>query len=100
MIFSSHTPMHYDPQPLLPQVPRGITDYLTAHVLKNPTNQPIHVMLPDGSSIRSSHEALLLFPLLPQATLKAHIFPDLQGQALLSMDTFCNMLIKITYQGH
>jgi hypothetical protein len=66
-------------------------------------------MLPDGSAIQSSHEALLPFPQLLQAALKAHIFLDLQGQALLSMGTFCNAgctaifdatLVKITYKGN
>jgi hypothetical protein len=73
---------------------------------KRITTQPIHVMLPDGSAIQSSHEAVLPFPQLPQATLKAHIFPDLRGQALLSMGTFCDAgcmaifdatSVKITY---
>jgi hypothetical protein len=52
--------------------------------------QPISVTLPNGNCIISSHQALLPFLHLPLGAIDVHIFPDLQGQALLSIGTFCN----------
>jgi hypothetical protein len=66
------------------------------------------VMLPNGDRIQSSHEADLLFKDLPNGSLRAHLFPNLQRQALLSMGVFCDAgctatftatTVKIIYQG-
>jgi hypothetical protein len=54
---------------------------------KTPTKQPITVTLPNSNRITSTHDAELPFPNLPLRALKAHIFPTLQGQALLSIGT-------------
>jgi hypothetical protein len=48
------------------------------------------VRLLNGQYINSSHTALLPFPKLPQKALEAHVFPGLNGQALLSIGTFCD----------
>jgi hypothetical protein len=45
---------------------------------------------PNGNCIVSTHQAQLPFPHLPLGAVNAHIFPDLQGQALLSTSTFCD----------
>jgi hypothetical protein len=47
-------------------------------------------MLPNGDRIQSSHEADLVFPNLPTGAIRAHLFPDLKGQALLSIGVFCD----------
>jgi hypothetical protein len=52
--------------------------------------KPISVRLPNGHYITSSHTASLPFPKLPQKALEAHVFPGLNGQALLSIGTFCD----------
>jgi hypothetical protein len=39
-------------------------------------------MLPNGERIQSSHKADLVFPNLPTGAIRAHLFPNLQGQAL------------------
>jgi hypothetical protein len=57
---------------------------------KKPTTSPITVMLPNGERIQSSHEAELLFKDLPGGAIRAHLFPQLQGQALLSIGVFCD----------
>jgi hypothetical protein len=57
---------------------------------KRPTTRPISVTLPNGNRIVSSHQAQLPFPHLPVGAIDANIFPALQGQALLSIGTFCD----------
>jgi hypothetical protein len=57
---------------------------------KRPTSQPLIVTLPNGEKIKSTHEATLPFPNLPKKALEAHVFPGLNGQALLSIGTFCD----------
>jgi hypothetical protein len=110
IVSSTCTPMHYSSLVIIDTSTMG--HYLlldSACVEKRIATKPIHVMLPDGSAIQSSHEALLPFPQLLQAALQAHIFLDLRGQALLSMGTFCDAgctaifdatSVKITYQGN
>jgi hypothetical protein len=65
-------------------------------------------MLPNGDRIQSSHKADLLFKDLPTSSLRAHLFPHLQGQALLYMGVFCDAgctanftakTVQIIYQG-
>jgi hypothetical protein len=57
---------------------------------KQPTKHPITVTLPNGDQIQSTHEATLRFDNVPQGALRAHLFPDLRGQALLSIGVFCD----------
>jgi hypothetical protein len=54
-------------------------------------------MLPNGDRIQSSHEADLLFKNLPNGSLRAHLFPHLQGQALLSIGVFCDAGCTATF---
>jgi hypothetical protein len=51
---------------------------------------PITVTLPNGGKIQSSHTATLPFTHLPSKAIEAHLFPELNGQALLSIGTFCD----------
>ena len=62
----------------------------TACFDKRPTNRPLVVTLPNGENIQSTHEATLPFPNLPKKALEAHVFPGLNGHALLSIGTFCD----------
>jgi hypothetical protein len=55
------------------------------------------VTLPNGDHITSTHEASLLFTNLLQRALKAHLFPALKGQALLSIGTFCEAGCMATF---
>jgi hypothetical protein len=57
---------------------------------KHPTSSPLTVTLPNGQQIQSTHEATLPFPNLPKKALEAHVFPELNGHALLSIGTFCD----------
>ena len=45
-------------------------------------NDRIAVILPDGSTIRSTHTATLDLPTLPLAARHAHVFPDLIGSLI------------------
>jgi hypothetical protein len=55
------------------------------------------VRLPNGQHINSSHVATLPFPNLPTKALEAHVFPRLNGQALLSIGTFCDAGCTATF---
>ena len=55
-----------------------------------PTNDGINVKLPDGSTITSTHTALLAIPQLPMAAQRAHIFPALKNKALISIAQLCD----------
>ena len=46
--------------------------------------------LPNGSTIQASHTALLNLPQLPIEARRAHIFPDLNNSALVSIGQFCD----------
>jgi hypothetical protein len=48
------------------------------------------VRLPNGTTIFSTHTALLDMPQLPLAAQQAYIFPDLSNSALLSIGQFCD----------
>jgi hypothetical protein len=54
-----------------------------------PTTKPISVILPDGSTIRSTHTGLLPIPELPLQATKAHLFPSLHT-ALVSIPQLCD----------
>jgi hypothetical protein len=55
-----------------------------------PTTSPISVLLPDGSSIRSTHTGELNLPQLPPAARLCHLFPHLTTGSLLSMGQLCD----------
>jgi hypothetical protein len=58
---------------------------------QQPTAHGIDVILPDGSSITSSHTALLQLPnILPLIAQLAHMFPDLKSSSLISIGQLCD----------
>ena len=57
---------------------------------KSSTNNGIMVGLPNGSSIRASHTALLPFPQLPLGPRQSNIFPALGNRNLISIGQLCN----------
>jgi hypothetical protein len=65
---------------------------------KTITSNPIHVTLPNGQVIASSHTAQLPFPKLPKAALQAHVFLQLRNHALLSIGAFCDAGCKVTFK--
>jgi hypothetical protein len=74
---------------------------VTSNVIgKQPTKQPIHVKLPDGKYISSTHTGYIPLPKLPQSTKKAHLFPDLVANALISVGTLCNHGCKATFMAN
>jgi hypothetical protein len=64
----------------------------TACINKRTATKPISVKLPNGQHIKSSP-----FPNLPAKALEAHVFPGLNGQALLSIGTFCDAGCTATF---
>jgi hypothetical protein len=55
-----------------------------------PTTTPLKVQMPNGESILSTHTADLPIPALPSAATKAHLFPHLAANALLSIGVLCD----------
>ena len=64
----------------------------TSHPLINvrPTTRPVHIRLPDGSTIMSTHDGELDIPALPIAARRAHIVPSLNGHPLISIGQLCD----------
>jgi hypothetical protein len=54
------------------------------------SSHPIHVCLPDGSTITSTHTGLLPLSQLPTSARQAHIFPALTTGSLLSICQLCD----------
>ena len=63
----------------------------------DPTAKPIHVELPNGQVIESTHMAELNLPTIPQAARKAHIFRDLQCDTLISVGVLCDSGLVATF---
>jgi hypothetical protein len=58
---------------------------------RQPSNQGVDVLLPDGSLITSSHTATLQLPaVLPIGARTAHVFPDLKSGSLISIGQLCD----------
>ena len=57
----------------------------------------LHVQLPDGSTIASTHTATLTILGLPQDAAQVHIFPDLHVGALLSISQLCDNECTVTF---
>ena len=71
----------------------------TPHTDRQPANPSITVLLPNGSSIQSSHTATLsLHPNLPPSARLAHIFPTLTSGSLLSIGLLCDHGCVATFQ--
>ena len=51
---------------------------------------PLHIKLPDGSTIKSSHTANIALPQLPPMARLAHVVPGLASHSLVSVVKLCN----------
>ena len=48
-----------------------------------PTTNPLNIIIPDGNTMKSTHECDINWPDLPAVALTAHIIPQLKQQSLL-----------------
>jgi len=55
-----------------------------------PAVHPIHVELPNGTYLHSTHTAMLDLPMLPTAARTAHVFPGMTTGSLLSIGMLCD----------
>jgi hypothetical protein len=62
----------------------------TPHLNRQPASPGISVLLPDGTTITSTHTATLDLPHLPATACVAHIFPALSSGSLLSIGLLCD----------
>jgi hypothetical protein len=64
---------------------------------KRRTSNPINIRNPNGSIMRSTHEAELDLPHLPPTARHVHIVPELQSLSLISMGQLCDSGCSITF---
>ena len=57
---------------------------------KRPTNNPVTVVLPNGQTIKSSHDCDIDWPMLPPNARFAHILPGLANHSLISVVQLCD----------
>ena len=62
---------------------------------KEIATNPLHIKLPDGTTIKSSHTANIALPQLPQMARLAHIVPGLASHSLVSVVKLCNAGCKV-----
>ena len=55
-----------------------------------PATHPLHVTMPDGNSVHSTHTCELDLPQLPKRARQGHIIPGLSKHSLLSVIKLCN----------
>ena len=53
------------------------------------THEPLHVRIPNGTCLHSSHTCELDIPQLPKEARKGHIIPGMQGHSLVSLVQLC-----------
>ena len=69
-----------------------------ANVLnQQPTTQPLHIKLPNGSIIKSTHTCNLNIPWLPTSMTEAHIVPGLTHSSLVATKKFCDAGCTVTF---
>ena len=61
---------------------------------------PIHVKLPNGHTIHSTHTTRLHIPQVPDTATQAHVFPDLHPHSLLSVGLLCDHDCTATFTRH
>jgi hypothetical protein len=93
--------------PLLEQHETAIVDSgCTGHFLlvnapclnKVETQTPLTVRLPNGTTMDSSHTAELDIPKLNAAASKAHVFPGMAHDSLLSVGQLCDEGYIVTFK--
>ena len=101
---SAHIPV---PKPRSPQpVQMALSDSgATGHFLVDgapainiqPTQNPIHILLPNGNRIQSTHTCNLDIPWLPNHVTEAHIVSGLSHSSLISTRKFCAAGYKVIF---
>jgi hypothetical protein len=79
----------------------GATGHFLQHdapvINKQVAKHPIHITLPDGNKIRSTHTCNLNIPWLPNQITAAHIVPKLSHTSLLATRQFCDNGCEVTF---
>ena len=71
----------------------------TAPHLRNitPTSDGIEVLLPNSTTIKSTHQANINLPSLPTSATSVHLFPSLASGSLLSIGQLCDSGCSATF---
>ena len=64
---------------------------------QQPATQPLHIKLPNGSIIKSTHTCNLNIPWLPTSMTEAHIVPGLTHSSLVATKKFCDAGCTVTF---
>jgi len=64
---------------------------------KKVAKNPISILLPDGSTVKSTHTCHLDIPWLPDKMTEAHIVPQLAHSSLISTRKFCEAGCKVVF---
>ena len=64
---------------------------------KRVAKNPISIVLPDGSTVQSTHTCHLDIPWLPDKMTEAHIVPQLAHSSLISTRKFCEAGCKVVF---
>ena len=73
----------------------GIDNELLINI--QPTTTPIHITMPDNTTITSTHTCNLDIPSLPTTATQGHLFPDMGPTALLSIGQLCDVGCDATF---
>jgi hypothetical protein len=65
---------------------------------KTKSTTPLHVRLPNGDTMESTHTASLDIPELREAVSVSHVFPDIANNALLSVGQLRNDGYSVTFK--
>ena len=68
-------------------------------IVVKPTEKTLTVHMPQGGTLRTTHEGLLPIPWLPKEARKAHVLPGLKHASLISIKVLCKAGCKAIYEG-
>jgi hypothetical protein len=64
---------------------------------KRAAHVPVHVNMPNGTTIQSSHTSELLLSALPPEARRAHILPGLVHNSLIYVGQLCDSGCDVTF---
>jgi hypothetical protein len=64
---------------------------------KHAVHVPLHVNMPNGATVQSSHTSELILSALPPETRRAHILPGLVHNSLISVRKLCDSGCDVTF---
>ena len=63
-------------------------------------HKPIHITIPNGAVLHSTHNSILNLPKLPEKAREAYTIPGLQNHSLLSVNKLCQTCCKVIFNNN